>query len=165
MLEGRIEAVVDTPASIARRAVAWSGSMVEAVSAKLAFRNLVLLAGRLLLAWIFVHEGVFLTMNFGSASAAMVKSGIPVFALILTIALQLAAGIAITVGWQTRLGAAALGLFCVATAVLFHTNFASRNELMHFEKDLAIAGGMLMLLLCGSGTWSVDERLKKIRDA
>jgi putative oxidoreductase len=139
--------------------------MAEAVSAKLAFRNLVLLAGRLLLACIFVHEGVFLTMNFGAASAAMVKSGIPVFALILTIALQLAAGIAIAVGWQTRLGAAALGLFCVATAVLLHTNFASRNELLHFEKDLAISGGMWVLMLCGPGGWSVDNRRRAQRTA
>jgi uncharacterized membrane protein YphA (DoxX/SURF4 family) len=49
------------------------------------------------------------------------------FALILTIVLQLSTGIAIAVGWQTRLGAAALGLFCLTTAVLFHTNFAIRN--------------------------------------
>jgi putative oxidoreductase len=104
-------------------------------------------------------------MNFGAASAAMVKSGIPVFALILTIALQLAAGIAITVGWQTRLGAAALGLFCVATAVLLHTNFASRNELLHFEKDLAISGGMWVLMLCGPGGWSVDNRRRAQRTA
>jgi putative oxidoreductase len=118
--------------------------------------NFILLASRLLMAWIFLHEGVFLVLNFDAASAGMAKAGVPAFALVATIVLQLAAGIAIAVGWHARLGAVALGLFCVATAVLFHTNFANRNELLHFEKDLAIAGGMFVLMLRGSGRWSID---------
>jgi putative oxidoreductase len=126
--------------------------------------NLVLLAGRLLLAWIFVHEGVFLAMNFGSAAAAMAKLGVPAPALVAVIALQLLASIAIAIGWNARCGAAALGLFCLATAVLFHTNFAIRNELLHFEKDLAIAGGMLVLMLCGPGGWSVDGLIRARRE-
>jgi len=108
-----------------------------------------------LLAGLFVHEGVFLAANFSAASAAMAKVGVPALAVIGTIALQLAAGIAIAVGWHARLGAAALGLFCLATAILFHTNFANRNELLHFEKDLAIAGGMFVLMLRGAGSYSV----------
>jgi len=123
--------------------------------------NVVLLASRLLLAWIFVNEGAFLAMNFDAASAGMAKMGVPAAALVPTIALQLVAGLAIAIGWQARLGAAALGLFCVATAILFHTNFASRNELLHFEKDLAIAGGMFALMLRGAGGLSVDSFSKK----
>jgi putative oxidoreductase len=118
--------------------------------------NVVLLAGRLLLAWIFVHEGVSLATNFDAASAGMAKMGVPAAALIPTIALQLVAGSAIAFGWHARLGAAALGLFCLATALLFHNNFANRNELLHFEKDLAIAGGMFVLMLRGAGNLSVD---------
>ena len=117
--------------------------------------NVVLLVSRLLLAGIFVHEGVFLAVNFAAASTAMAKVGVPALAVIGTIALQLVAGIAIAVGWHARLGAAALGLFCLATAILFHVNFANRNELLHFEKDLAIAGGMFVLMLRGAGDYSV----------
>ena len=120
------------------------------------FDDVVLLASRLLLAWIFVHEGVFLTANFASASTSMAKIGVPTVALVATIGLQLIAAIAIAVGWHARLGAAALGLFCLATAILFHTNFANRNELLHFEKDLAIAGGMFILMLRGAGGYSVQ---------
>jgi uncharacterized membrane protein YphA (DoxX/SURF4 family) len=76
------------------------------------------------------------------------------------IGLQLVAGIAIAVGWHARLGAAALGLFCLATAILFHTNFANRNELLHFEKDLAIAGGMFVLMFRGTGGYSVEAYAK-----
>ena len=123
--------------------------------------NVVLLASRLLLAWIFVHEGVFLATNFAAASVSMGKAGVPTLALVATIGLQLIAGVAIAVGWHARLGAAALSLFCLATAILFHTNFANRNELLHFEKDLAIAGGMFVLMLRGAGRYSVQVYAKQ----
>ena len=119
--------------------------------------NIVLFVSRLLLAWIFLHEGVFLLVNYAASSAGMAKLGVPAFAVAPVIALQLVAGIAIAVGWYARCGAAALGLFCLATAMLFHANFAIRNELLHFEKDLAIAGGMFLLTVCGAGPWSVDS--------
>ncbi|MDI1263108.1 MAG: DoxX family protein [bacterium] len=126
-----------------------------------AFQNPVLLAARLLLAWIFLHEGVFLLANFGTASSAVGKIGVPAFVLGATIVLQLLAGAAIALGWWTRAGAGALGLFCLATAMLFHTNFSVRNELLHFEKDLAMAGGMFVLMLGGAGAWSVDAVLAR----
>jgi putative oxidoreductase len=128
--------------------------MVEKHAAKL--DDVVLLGSRLLLAWLFIHEGVALTANFDAASAGMAKSGVPAPLLIATIALQLSAGIAIALGWQARVGAATLGLFCMATAILFHMNFANRNELLHFDKDLAIAGGMFVLMARGAGSWSID---------
>lgn len=118
--------------------------------------NIVLLASRLLMAWIFLHEGAFLLVNYSASSAAMAKVGAPSFALAPVIALQLAAGISIAIGWYARCGALALGLFCLATAVLFHTNFAVRNELLHFEKDIAMAGGLFALVVCGAGRWSLD---------
>jgi putative oxidoreductase len=118
--------------------------------------DIVLLVGRLLLAWIFLHEGAFLLANYSASSAGMAKMGAPAFALAPVIALQLVAGVSIAIGWYARCGALALGLFCLATAILFHTNFAIRNELLHFEKDLAIAGGLFVLMLCGAGRWSID---------
>jgi putative oxidoreductase len=124
--------------------------------------DVVLLASRLLLAWLFIHEGVALTANFDAAAAGMAKTGVPAPLLIATIALQLSAGAAIAFGWQARIGAATLGLFCLATAILFHMNFANRNELLHFDKDLAIAGGMFVLMVRGAGSWSLDG-LSRVR--
>jgi putative oxidoreductase len=128
--------------------------MFEKHAAK--FDDFVLLGSRLLLAWLFIREGVTLVTNFDAAAAVMAKSGVPAPLLIATIALQLSAGIAIAIGWQARVGAATLGLFCLATAILFHMNFANRNELLHFDKDLAIAGGMFVLMVRGAGSWSLD---------
>jgi putative oxidoreductase len=127
--------------------------------------DIILLVSRLLLAWIFVHEGAFLVENFEPAATGMAKLGVPASALAATIALQLIGGVAIAVGWHARFGAAGLGLFCLATAMLFHTNFAVRNELLHFEKDLAIAGGMFVMMVRGAGRWSVDSLRQAKRPA
>ena len=80
--------------------------------------NAVLLGSRLLLAWIFVHEGLSLALNYDAASAGMAKMGVPAAALIPTIAVQLVAGLAIAVGWNARSAAAALGLFLFGIGVL-----------------------------------------------
>ncbi|KUM23378.1 hypothetical protein AU467_33740 [Mesorhizobium loti] len=127
------------------------------IAEKLHARDVVLLAGRLLLSLIFVHEGLQLATHFEGAQKAMAVLGVGTPLLIATIALQLGAGLSVALGILARLGALALGLFCLMTAGLFHTNFASQNELLHFEKDLAIAGGMFILALCGAGRLSVDR--------
>jgi putative oxidoreductase len=119
-----------------------------------------LLTGRLLLALIFLHESITLIRVFTVVSAYMAKVGVPGVILLATIALQLGAGLMVAFGFQARLGALSLGLFCLATAFLFHTNFANKNELLHFEKDLARAGGLFVLTIKGAGAWSVDALLR-----
>lgn len=125
--------------------------------------NVALLGSRLLLAWLFIHESVTLITNFNAAASGMAKMGVSPPLLVATIALQFFGGIAIVTGCQARLAAAGLGLFCLATALLFHTNFANRNELLHFDKDLAIAGGMFVLMIRGAGTWSIHRLLQAKR--
>ncbi|MEW6629287.1 MAG: DoxX family protein [Pseudomonadota bacterium] len=122
-------------------------------------RDVTLLAGRLLLSLIFLHEGLQLATHFEGAQKAMAALGVGTPLLLATIALQLGAGLAVALGILARLGALGLGLFCLMTASLFHTNFASQNELLHFEKDLAIAGGMFILALSGAGRLAADRVL------
>jgi len=126
---------------------------------KLHARDVVLLAGRLLLSLLFVHEGLELATHFEGAQKAMAALGVGTPLLVATIALQLGAGLSVALGILARMGALGLGLFCLMTASLFQTNFASQNELLHFEKDLAIAGGMFILALSGAGRLSVDRLL------
>ncbi|PZM10575.1 DoxX family protein [Rhizobium tubonense] len=125
--------------------------------------DVALLIGRLLLSLIFLHEGITLSLNFDGAVEAMAKLGIGVPLLLGTIALQLAAGASVAFGILTRIGALLLGLFCLSTALLFHTNFASQNELLHFEKDFAIAGGMFVLAVVGAGSLSFDRLMRRRR--
>ena len=72
------------------------------------------------------------------------------------IVVELGGGILLVVGWQTRLAALALAAFCILAALLFHTNFADRNQVLHFQKDLAIAGGLLALFALGAGRLSLE---------
>jgi putative oxidoreductase len=116
-----------------------------------------LAVGRLLLAALFILEGWSKIRGYQAAAAYMDGYGVPGVLLPAVIALELGAGLMIAVGWQTRLAALALAAFCIAAAVLFHNQFLDRSHLLHFEKDLAIAGGLLVLAVAGAGRWSVDR--------
>ena len=118
-----------------------------------------LFVARLLMAFIFVHEAIFVTMNFAAAAAGMAKLGVPEPLLVTTLLLQLGAGLALVFGLLTRPAAGSLALFCISTAVLFHNDFAVRDELLHFQKDLGMAGGLLVLVVRGAGAWSLDAIL------
>ena len=112
--------------------------------------------GRLLLAGLFILEGLSKLRGYDPAIAYMQRYDVPAVLLPAVIALELVGGVMIAIGWRARLAAAALAVFCVLAAALFHFNFADRNQLLHFEKDLAIAGGLLLLAITGPGPWSVS---------
>lgn len=116
-----------------------------------------LLTGRLLLALMFVHEGWSVIGSYSGAVAYMQKFSVPGMLLPPVIALELGGGLLIAAGALTRAVALAFAVFCLLTAVLFHWQFADRNQLLHFEKDLAIAGGFLVLAIRGPGKWSVER--------
>lgn len=113
--------------------------------------------GRLLLASIFILEGWSKVRGYEAAVAYMDGYGVPGILLPAVIALELGAGIMIAVGWQTRIAAFALAVFCVLAAILFHNNFSDRFQLLQFEKNLAIAGGLLVLAVAGPGRWSLEK--------
>jgi putative oxidoreductase len=117
-----------------------------------------LAVGRLLLASLFILEGWSKIRGYEAAAAYMDGYGVPSLLLPAVIALELGGGLMIAIGWQARIAAAALAAFCVATAVIFHNQLSNGNQLLHFEKDLAIAGGLIVLAVAGAGRWSLDGR-------
>ena len=114
------------------------------------------LAGRVLLAALFLHEAYAKLTDYSAALAYMQAFGLPGALLPLAIAAEVGGGLLIVLGYRTRAAALLLAGFCIATAVLFHAKLGNRNELLHFEKDLAIAGGFLVLFARGAGAWSLD---------
>jgi putative oxidoreductase len=114
------------------------------------------LVGRALLAAIFLHEAVSKLTAYSAALVYMRAFGVPGELLPFAIAVELGCGVLILCGYQTRAAALILAAFCLATAVLFHRNLGDRNQLLHFEKDLAIAGGLLVLFAHGAGAWALD---------
>ncbi|MBA1344827.1 MULTISPECIES: DoxX family protein [Rhizobium] len=135
--------------------------MMESASNRPRLADLILLIGRLLLSLIFLHEAWSLAADITATFDIFAKLGLSAPLALATIALQIGAGLSVATGFLSRLGALALALFCLATALLFHTNLASQNELLHFEKDLAIAGGMFVLAVSGAGSISIDKLLRK----
>lgn len=123
-----------------------------------------LLAGRLLLATIFLHEGFAKLGNYAMAAAYTRAFGMPEALLPLAIAVELGCGLMIALGFYARAGAWVLAGFCVFTAVVFHTKFADRNQLLHFEKNLAMAGGFLVLAATGAGRLALDRLFKRGSD-
>lgn len=119
----------------------------------------VALAGRLLLSLIFLHEAWAKMTNYPMTVAYMQAFGVPAELLPFAVALELGCSLLILAGYQTQVAATLLASFCVTTAIVFHTRLADRNQLLHFEKDLAIAGGFLVLFARGAGGWSLDALL------
>lgn len=118
-------------------------------------------AGRLLLSAIFLHEAYAKLTAYAPSQAYMRAFGVPGELLPLAIAVELGCGLLVLVGWQTRIAALLLAGFCVVTALLFHAKLGDRNQLLHLEKDLAIAGGFLVLFAHGAGAWAVDALRKR----
>ena len=121
------------------------------------------LLGRLFLSAIFLHEAWSKATGYSMTVAYMQAFGLPGQLLPLAIGFELTCGLLVLFGYQTRIAALMLAGFCVATALLFHMQLGDRNQLLHFEKDFAIAGGFLLLFAQGSGAWSIDA-LKTRKD-
>ena len=117
-------------------------------------------AGRLLIGLPFAMSG-FGKLTAASATRQFIAAAglpFPVLALAVAIVVELGGGLALVAGFRTRIAAAALAVFSIATAFSFHTNFADQNQMIHFLKDLMIAGGLLQIVAFGAGAFSVDNR-------
>ncbi len=121
-----------------------------------ALSDLFVLSGRVLLSAIFLHEAWFKIANYAGVVRYTENAGLPGAALPLAILVEGAGGLLVLAGLFTRGASLALAGFCLFTAFVFHTKFGDINQMHHFEKNLAIAGGFLVLAAFGAGGWSLD---------
>jgi putative oxidoreductase len=115
------------------------------------------LVGRILLALIFVLAGIGKISNAAGTMQYMESMGVPALLFWPTVALEVLGGLAIIVGYQTRLVAFALAAFCVVSALLFHRQLADQTQMIMFLKNLAMAGGFLLLAGTGATAFSIDK--------
>jgi putative oxidoreductase len=113
-------------------------------------------AGRVLLAHIFILSGYGKIAGYAGTQAYMASKGVPGEMLPLVILLELGGGLAILAGFMTRWAALALALFCVASAILFHFQPGNQAQMINFMKNLAMAGGFLVLAQAGAPYLSID---------
>lgn len=115
------------------------------------------LVGRVLLALIFIMAGIGKISDPAGTVGYMQSVGLPSILLWPTIALEVLGGIAVAVGFKTRYAAFALALFSIAAAVMFHRNFADQMQMILFMKNLAMAGGLMLLAVSGRTAYSIDK--------
>jgi putative oxidoreductase len=117
-------------------------------------------SGRVLMSVIFLSAGVSKIGAYAGTQAYMESMGVPGAMLPLVIALEVGAGLGLLLGWQTRISAFLLAGFSVLSALIFHADFGDHMQSILFMKNLAMAGGLLMLVANGAGSWSIDARLQ-----
>jgi len=123
------------------------------------------LAGRILLALIFVISGYNKLVGFDGTVGYIASKGLPLpqLAAAAAIAIELVGGVLLVIGWQARWAATAIFLFLIPTTLIFHAFWAApaanlQMETIQFMKNLCILGGMLYVMAFGAGPLSVDNR-------
>ena len=119
--------------------------------------------GRIFISALFLLSAYNKILNFSDTMNWMEGFGIPGFLLYPTIALEIILPLFIIIGYQARLSAALLSIFCLTTAFIFHFDFANQVETISFLKNIGLAGGFLFILANGTRDWSVDKEKKFVR--
>jgi putative oxidoreductase len=125
-----------------------------------------LFVGRLFIGLPFMASGLSKVANYAGTIALIESSALPLpppLAYAGAIMVEVGCGLLIILGYQTRIVAVVFALFCLTTAVCFHTNFADPNQIFHFIKNLIMTGGLLQIVANGAGAISIDNRISPDR--
>jgi putative oxidoreductase len=116
-------------------------------------QNYILLIARALLSALFIWSGINKILDPVGTQQYMAAYGMPWISVFLVAAIvtELGGGLSVLLGYRSRLGAAVLALFLIPATLIFHTNFADPIQQIMFMKNLAIFGGLLMIVQLGSG--------------
>lgn len=117
-------------------------------------------AGRVLIGGIFLLSGLSKLPVYTYITGAISGAGLPFAPLGFAVALvvEIGLGLLLAIGYRTRAAAFGLAIWCVVTAIFFHHNFADQNMMIHFLKNLMMAGGLLQIVHFGAGAVSLDAR-------
>ena len=122
--------------------------------------NILDLCARILISVLFFLNGIFKIMKYDGAVSWMESYGLPGVLIIPAIILEILGPILIILGYKTKITAAILSVFCLATAIIFHNDFGNQMQLTSFLKNIAIAGGFLFLVINGSKKFSLDNKFR-----
>ncbi|MGU3406610.1 DoxX family protein [Methylobacterium brachiatum] len=116
--------------------------------------------GRVLMSALFLVSGIGKLAAPAATLATIRSAGLPLPEVSFAAAalVEVLGGLLLIAGYRTRLVALALAGFAVATALTFHTALADPNQMFHFLKNLAVAGGLLQVAAFGAGPFSLDAR-------
>ena len=125
--------------------------------------NLLDLVGRILISALFLISAYNKIFSIDGTMSWMEGIGIPGFLLYPTIAIEIILPLFVIFGYQARISAGLLAIFCLATAFLFHFDFVDQMQTISFLKNLGLAGGFLFIVVNGTKDWSIDKEKKYVR--
>ena len=125
--------------------------------------NFIDLVGRILISVLFLISAYDKIFSIDGSMSWMEGFGVPGFLLYLAIALEIILPLCIIIGYQARISAGLLAIFCLATAFIFHLNFVDPIQKISFLKNLGLAGGFLFIVVNGSKDWAIDKKKKYVR--
>ena len=118
------------------------------------------LIGRIFISLIFFIAGIGKIFNYEGTIQYMENFDVPGYLIIPAITVEILFPILLIIGYYTKFSALVLSLFTLVLAVIFHTDFSNQMQLISFLKNIAIAGGFLIIFVYGPGKYSLDHKLK-----
>ncbi|MGH8779976.1 DoxX family protein [Paraburkholderia sp.] len=120
------------------------------------------LLGRILIGAPFLLSGFSKLAAYAATVGYISAMGLPApsLAYIVAVVIEVGGGLLLLSGFRVRFASLVLAVFAIATAVFFHHNFADQNQMIHFLKNVMMAGGLLQITYFGAGAFSVDARFK-----
>ena len=115
------------------------------------------LIGRSMISIIFIMAGFSKIGGYAGTQGYMESVGVPGLLLPAVIAVELLGGIAVLLGYQTKIAALLLGGFTFLAAIIFHNDFSQQMEMILFMKNIAISGAFLLLFVHGPGQWALNS--------
>ena len=125
--------------------------------------NLIDLLGRLLISALFLISAFNKVFNIDGSMSWMESFGVPGFLIFPAIVIEIILPVLVIVGFQARISASILAIFCLTTAFLFHFDFSDQMQLTSFLKNIGLAGGFLFIVANGTKDWAVDREKKYVR--
>jgi putative oxidoreductase len=122
--------------------------------------NTILLVARILLSIMFIMAGLQKFGDIGGTAGYISSVGLPAGTVLAVLSglFEVVGGIAILIGYQTRIFAWLLAAFSIVASLFFHFNFADQMQTLLFMKNITLAGGFLALSVAGAGAYSIDGR-------
>ena len=121
--------------------------------------HIVELVGRIFLSALFLIEGVGKLFTQEQVIMYMEDYSVPSILFIPAVVVEILFPLLLIIGYKTRLAALVMILFTLTVTIIFHTDFSDGMQLIFFLKDLAIAGGFMIIIAYGSNKFSLDHLL------
>ena len=125
--------------------------------------NVIDLIGRIFISALFLISAFNKIFNLEGSMSWMEGFGLPGFLIYPAIVIEIVLPVLVIVGYQARIAAGILSIFCLMTAFIFHFDFSNQMQLVSFLKNIGLAGGFLFIVANGTKDWAVDREKKYVR--